>query len=263
MRKLRRIVLWTLAAVAALLVLATVAGVIVVRSDRFYQYIRRSIVEQIERATGGRVELASYSLDWHNLTAQIQGLVIHGKESPAEPPLLSVGSATLGMRIISVLEKKIDLASLRIERPQAYFVVYEDGSTNFPGPPARSDKLWTEELLNLKIGSYEIVDGVMEYDGQRIPLHLKGEHLRARMSYEAQTPSYRGDLSTDSVLVTAEGYGPIPASLSATFAIEKSRFLLPRVRVATKESSADLSGSLDDPRAPHGTFAMRGERRRA
>ncbi|HEV8412503.1 MAG TPA: translocation/assembly module TamB domain-containing protein [Bryobacteraceae bacterium] len=256
MRKLKRIVLWTSAALAALLIMATVVGVLVVRSDRFYQYIRQRIVEQIERATGGRVELASYSLDWHNLTAQIQGLVIHGKESPAEPPLLTVGSATLGMRIISVLEKKIDLSSLRIERPQAYFVVYEDGSTNFPGPPARSDKLWTEELLNLKIGSYEIVDGVMEYDGQRIPLHLKGEHLRARMSYEAQTPSYRGDLSTDSVLVTAEGYGPIPGSLSATFAIEKSRFLLPRVRVATKESSADLSGSLDDPRAPHGTFAM-------
>lgn len=258
MRKLRRIVLWTLAGLAALLVLATIAGVIVVRSDRFYQYIRRSIVEQIERATGGRVELASYSLDWHNLTAQIQGLVIHGKESAAEPPLLQVGSATLGMRIISVLEKKIDLASLRVERPQGYFVVYEDGSTNFPGPPARSGKLWTEELLNLKIGSYEIVDGLMEYDGRRIPLHLKGEDLRARMNYEAQTPSYRGDVSTDRLQVTAEGYGPIPTSMSATFAIEKSRFILPRVHVATKESSADLSGSLDDPRAPHGIFAMRG-----
>jgi len=257
MRKFRRIALWTLGVLAALVVLATIAGVLIVRSDRFHQYIQRRIVEEVQRATGGRVELGGYSLDWHNLTAQVQQLVIHGKESPAEPPLLQVGSATLGLRIISAFETKVDLASLRVERPQAYFVVYPDGSTNFPGPPARSNKVWSEELLNLKVGSYEIVDGLVEYDGQRIPLHLKGEHLRMRMNYEAQTPSYRGDVSTDSLQVTAEGFGPIPTSMSATFALEKSRIVLPRVHVATKESSADLSGTLDDPRAPHGTLAMK------
>jgi translocation and assembly module TamB len=257
MRRLRRILLWTLAGLAALLLLATVAGVLIVRSDRFHQYIQRRFVEEAERATGARVELGGFSLDWHNLTAQVQGVVLHGKESPAEPPLLQIGSATLGLRIISVLETKIDLASLRIERPQAYFVVYTDGSTNFPGPPARSNKLWSEELLNVKVGAYEIVDGLVEYDGRRIPLHLKGEHLRAQMSYEARTPAYRGQVSTDSLQVTAEGYGPIPTSMNATFVLEKSRIELPRVHVGTKESSADLSGTLDDPGAPHGTFAMK------
>ena len=179
MTRFGRIALWTLAGLATLLLLAGIAGVLIVlRSDRFHQYVQRRIVEEMERATGGRVELAGYSLDWHNLTAQVQGLVVHGKESSAEPPLLNVGSATLGLRIVSVLEKKVDLASLRIERPQAYFVVYPDGSTNFPGPPARSDKLWSEELLNLKVGTYEVVDGQVEYEGRRIPLHLKGEHLQ-------------------------------------------------------------------------------------
>jgi translocation and assembly module TamB len=257
MRRLRKIVLWMLAALATLVLLAAVAGVLIVRSDRFHQYIQRRIVEEAQRATGAHVELGGFALDWHNLTVQVQGLVLHGRETPAEPPLLQVSSAILGLRIISVLETKIDLASLRVERPQAYFVVYPDGSTNFPGPPGRSDKLWSEELLNLKVGAYEIVDGLVEYDGRRIPLHLKGEHLRVRMNYEAQTPSYRGDVSTDSLQVTVEGYGPIPTSMSATFALEKSRILLPRVHVATKESSADLSGTLDDPRSPHGTFSMK------
>ena len=171
---MRRIALWTLAALAALVLLASVAGVLIVRSDRFHQYIQRTIVEQAERATGGRVELGGFSLDWHNLTVQVQRFVLHGKESAAEPPLLQVGSATLGLRIVSVLETKIDLASLRIERPQAYFVVYADGSSNFPGPPARSDKLWSEELLNLKIGAYEIVDGLVEYERPPDPVALEG-----------------------------------------------------------------------------------------
>ena len=257
MKKFLRIALWTLGGLAALVLLAAIAGVLVVRSDRFHQYIQRRIVEEVQRATGGRAELAGYSLDWRNLTAQVQGLVLHGKESAAEPPLLQVGSATLGLRIISVLETKIDLSSLRIERPQAYFVVYPDGSTNFPGPPGRSDKVWSEELLNLKVRAYEVIDGLVEYDGQRIPVHLKGEHLRARMTYEAQTPSYRGDVSTDSLQVTAEGYGPIPTSMSATFALEKSRIVLPRVHVATKESSADLNGVLNDPKSLRGTLSMK------
>ncbi len=204
------------------------------------------------------MELGAFSLDWHNLTVRVQDFVLHGKESPAEPPLLQIGSATLGLRIISVLETKIDLASLRIDRPQAYFVVYPDGSSNFPGPPARSNKLWSEQLLNLKIGSYEIADGQVEYVGRRIPLHVKGEHLRVQMSYEAQTPSYRGEVSTDSLQVSPEGYGPIPASMSASFVIEKSRLEFPRVRVATKQSSFDLSGGFDDPRALHGTFSIKG-----
>src|ERR1041385_6858071 len=152
MRRFRRIALWTMGILAGLAILASIAGVLIVRSDRFHQYVQRRIVEEIQRATGGRIELGGYTLDWHNLTAQVQQLVIHGKESPSEPPLLQVGSATLGLRIIAVLETKVDLASLRIERPQAYFVVYPDGSTNFPGPRARSDKLWSEEMLNLKVG---------------------------------------------------------------------------------------------------------------
>ena len=257
MRRFRRIALWTLAVLAALLVLASIAGVLIVRSDRFHQYIQRRIVEEAERATGGRVELGGFSFDARKLTAEVHGFVLHGKESAAEPPLVSVGSATLGLRIISVLEKKVDLASLRVEKPQAYFVVYPDGSTNFPGPRNRPGKPWSEELLNLKIGTYEVVDGLVEYDGRRIPLHLRGEHLRARMTYESGGPSYRGQVLSDGLQVTAEGYGPIETSMSADFVIEKSRLGLPRVHVATRESSADLSGTLGDPSAPHGTFAMR------
>ena len=175
--------------------------------------------------------------------------MLHGKESAAEPPLLQIGSATLGLRIVSVLETKIDLASLRVERPQAYFVVYPDGSTNFPGPPVRSGKLWSEELLNLKIGAYEIVDGQVEYDGRRIPLHVKGEHLRVRMSYEAQTPSYRGEVSTDSLQVSPEGYGPIPTSMSATFVIEKSRDF---AAAGARRDQAVLRRSERDVRRPTG-----------
>ena len=122
MRRWKKIALWTLAALAALLVLTTIAGIFIVRSDRFHQYVQRRIVEEAQRATGGRVDLGGFAFDWHNLTAQVRGFVLHGKESAAEPPLLQIDSATLSLRIISVLEKKIDLASMRIERTHRFAV---------------------------------------------------------------------------------------------------------------------------------------------
>src|SRR5678815_499077 len=69
----------------------------------------------------------------------------------------------------------------------------------------------------------------------------------------------RDRVSSDGLQVTAEGYGPIETSMNADFVIEKARLGLPRVHVATKESSADLSGTLGDPSAPHGTFAMKAQ----
>ena len=44
MRRIKRIALWTLGVLAALLLLASIAGVLIVRSDRFHQYIQRTIV---------------------------------------------------------------------------------------------------------------------------------------------------------------------------------------------------------------------------
>jgi len=79
MKRVIRIALWALATLAVLAVLVSIAGVLIVRSDRFHQYVQRRIVEEAERATGGRVELGGFSFDVHNLTAEIHGFVLHGK----------------------------------------------------------------------------------------------------------------------------------------------------------------------------------------
>src|SRR5579862_5541530 len=255
MNRLKRVVLWTAAALLVLLVLGTIAGVLVLRSDRFRVYVQHRIVEELEKATGGRVELGRVSFDWTHVT--VDGFVLHGKESADDPPLLRVASATLGLKIISILERKVDLASLRVDQPQFRIVVYPDGSTNFPGPEGKPGKLWSEDVVNLAIRRYEINDGVVEYDGRRNPLDIRGDHLRLQMDYEARTPSYRGTMSMDGLRATIQGIAPINGSMSAAFTFEKSRVVFSRLRVGTKESTADLTGVLDNLRAPRGTFAMK------
>jgi len=250
--------LWRGAAVlAGLLIVAAVAGIFVLRSAWFLDYLKQGIIDQAQRATGAKVEIGGLSFDWSTLRARVDGFVLHGKEPVEEAPLVRLESATLGFRIISAFERKVDLQSLKIDRPQVRVLVYPDGTTNIPGANARPERLWSQDLLNLKIGEYEIVNGTMEYDNRSVPLNLKGQKLDLKMTYDASTPSYRGQFSSEGVRITPPGYEAIDSVVSTDFILEQNLVRLARFHWTAQNMIADLSGTLDNLRTPHGTLAVR------
>ncbi len=254
MKKVRRIVWRVTVAVAILLLASFIAGVLVLRSGWFHERVRQRIIAEIEKATGGRVELGSFRFDTKHLTATVGPLVLHGEEPPGEPPLLSAQSVKVGLRILSMVERKVDLSSLRLQQPRVRIVFYADGSNNLL-PPHRGN--WAEELINVAVRNYEVVDGVLEYDDRQIPLNIRGEDLRLQMKYDSAGPLYRGDLASRNVRVSPAGYGPIQVDTAAAFTLDKSAIHFTRLHLATQESHADLTGVLYNPRAPHGTFEIK------
>jgi translocation and assembly module TamB len=257
MRKLGRILLHLLtrgcAALAVLLVITALAGLVVVQSGWFHEYVRQQIVANIERATGGRVELGRFSFRGSTLTARISQLVLHGKEAAGEPPLLRVESLALSLRILSFAEHKIDLASIQVDKPQVRIVIYPDGSNNFPGPQHN----WPEELLNMKIGRYQFTDGVLELDERSIPLNLMGEGLALKLTYDPHTPSYQAEFSSRKVRALIAGLAPIELGVSSRFALEKSRLLFSALHLSTRDSRADLDGVLENVLSPRGTLRVK------
>ncbi len=242
----------------ALSIVAAAAGVLVLRSEWFRQYLQQRIVDVAERATGGRAEMGRFAFDWWGLKARVDNFVLHGAEPAADPPFVRVDAVTLGLKIISVLERKVDLASLIVERPQVRILVYPDGSTNIPGPERRrGGRIWTEPFLNLAIGAYEINDGVFEYDHRRTPFHLRGENLKVRMERDPQGPAYQGEFSSDGLNVTPPDFARLETSVNAAFRLERDRIVFPRLHVATGDTSADLEGTLENLRAPRGSFSIR------
>ena len=244
-------------ALAGLLIVAGVAAVFVLRSQWFLEQLRKGIIDQAQRATGAKVEIGGLSFDWSTLKARVDNFVLHGKEAAGEDPLLRLNSATVGFKIISAFERKVDLLSLRVDAPQIRIVVYPDGSTNIPGAGARPQRLWSEDLLNLKITEYEIAGGTMEYDEQHVPLNFRGRNLDLKMTYDAATPSYRGNFSSEGVRVTPPGYQPIDSAVSTAFVLEQNRVRLAQLHWTAQGMTADVSGTLNDLRAPHGTLAVR------
>ena len=119
---------------ASLAMLVSAVAVIVLRSEWFKNKIREKIVWVTERATGGRVEIGRFSYDWRDLTAEVAPFVLHGSEPASAPALLRADKIKIRLRIISLLEKKVDIALLVFESPSVYVTVAADGTTNVPRP---------------------------------------------------------------------------------------------------------------------------------
>ena len=103
-------------------------------TDSFQAYVRARVVAEIEKATGGRVELGTYHTIPFRLQAEIRRLTIHGTESADDVPLLHADRVVARIRIISLLETEFGFKSIVIERPVIHLIVHPDGSTNIPAP---------------------------------------------------------------------------------------------------------------------------------
>ncbi len=258
LRLLTHITTRGLAAITVILLLIALTVVLILRSGWFREQVRERIVTEIEKATGGRAELGQFDFSWTNLTARVDSLIVHGKESPEEAPFLRVDSVDVGIRVLSALEHKVDLASLRVQRPQVRIAVYPDGSTNLPSPGSgKTGKLWTAAILDLAVKRYEVVEGTFEYDNRKVPVNLRGENLAVQMNYDSASHSYPGELRSARVRVMTEGVQPFGADVTAAFRIEQSRIVLPRITVVEQNTRAELSGTLENPAKPHGVFSLK------
>ena len=120
------------ASLTALAILLLVGAVAVVRSNWFREKVRLRIITEVERATGGRVEVGGFRFAWERLEAEVDSFVLHGKEPAGEPPLFRARSVRVGLRVVSILDRDIDIESLVVVEPRVRIVVYEDGSNNLP-----------------------------------------------------------------------------------------------------------------------------------
>ena len=251
MKKWRRIA-WVLASLAAAIVLAALTAVLTLRSTWFYTRVRDGIVSRMEAATGGRVEIESFRFDWRTLRAEVKGLTLHGTEPAGKPPLLRCASVAVGLKIISLVDRDIDIQSLEVNSPRVYLTIGPDGRTNIPEPKAKTSANAVETVFKLAIGQYGISNGELQVEGHgETPFDLHGHDLDAHLSYEAAGPRYRGEVKVAQALSSAI---PMPVSLSASVAIERNRMAIDRAALRMGESQASISGTMEDFAAPHGSF---------
>ncbi len=202
-RPLRRAVV-----VCGLLVVALLlAGITYLQSDAFQETIRQRIVSGLTQTLGVQVELDEFAFDWTNLRARLGNLVVRGRvrtnsTSEEEAPLFAAREVEASWTLLSVWTLATEFDSIKLTEPRIRLEFYEDGSNNLPVLPPRPDEQggWAEQLFGLRIGTIEVIDGLLDWNQHRVPLAFQSRDVDLRLAYAAATDAvkdfgYRGSLA--------------------------------------------------------------------
>ncbi len=240
-------------AAALLLLLAAVNLLLVLRSQWFRDRVRDKLVDAIETATGGHAAIGSFRFEWTTLRAQISAFTLHGTEPADRPPLFRASSVTVGIKIVSMLRRDVDIASLEVDNPRVYLILGPGGRTNVPEPrlKARNERNPVETILNLAVGQFVLKNGLVEVEGRGpTPFDARGRNLNARLDYDAAVPRYTGDISIQPLDVHLPDYAPIPVGVTLAVELERNRVRVNSAKLTTGDSQFNFSGTLDDLASP-------------
>lgn len=244
--------LWIFGGIVGLMLLLGLAAILILPSAWFRDKVRDRMITEIEKASGGRTEIGAFRFDWKTLTAEVAPFVLHGTEPPEERPLFHADSIKVGIKIISIAQRDIDIAFLTVETPQLNILVDAEGKTNFPEPKVKrtSEKDPVEQILDLAVGKIDLKNGWIHYGDRKIPLTLQGENLQAHLDYDTAGPSYRGDVSINKLLLDSGKTAPLAFDVETKLGLYKNRVHFESARLSLGESRVELSGAMEDFKDP-------------
>ncbi len=261
MNRPARIMLKIAGALLALLGIATLAVLVILPSDWMQEKVRRRIVSEVERVSGGRTEIGRFHFDWKTLTAEVSPFILHGTEPAGEAPLVRAETVRVGLKINSLLKKSVDLLSATVERPQVNLLLDEDGKLNFPEPKIRrSEKTDPIQLiLSLKIKHLAVEQGMVHFGAQNIPLDVRGENVKTELSYDITGPRYKGTLGMDDLHIDSPKRVALGVHLESNIVLEKSAVRFESGRATMPKSRVEFSGLIDNLREPRIAFDVKAE----
>src|SRR5258706_4968409 len=160
------------AAIGTAVVLLFVAAALYLNSDTFRDSVRNKVVAELERVTGGHVELNSFRWNISKLEFEADDLTIHGLEPSDAVPYAHLDHLKVHLKIISLVSRQFGLRYLYADRPVVHIVVNKDGTTNQPTPKIKiqSNREPVDELFDLAIDDLVVTEGVFLWNDQKTPL---------------------------------------------------------------------------------------------
>jgi translocation and assembly module TamB len=234
----------------ALIVVLAIAVLLVVQSSWFENYVKQTIITSTEASTGGKVEIETFHFYWAHLTAVATDFVIHGTEPAGTAPMLRVARAQLNLRLFTSLHHLWDITYLGIDRPQANVIVYPDGHTNIPSPRQKSSGSPLESVVDLAIGRFELTNGLIAFAAQKYELSLRGNNLRALLSYNILSQDYQGRISLQPIYVVSGRNTPLDITVNLPLALSRGRIAVHEASIFSAQSAITLNASIEDLKDP-------------
>ena len=236
-------------------VLLILIGLWYTTTESFQAYVRRRMISEVERMTGGRAEIGSFHVVPFHLQVEIRNITVHGKEAPDDVPLAHADSLVAQMKIISFLRTDVGFKSLLLEHPVVHIAIAHDGvTTNIPSlqalPQAQRVKVEMEELFALSIDHLSVHDGELLWGDQKIPLDFSLHGADLQMNYSFLRGRYDGHLALGKVDTAVQDFRPFSWMTSADFTLAPGFVDLPSLKWNSGRSSVEAYGRVSDFRNP-------------
>ena len=234
---------WTLAVLAVVISIAAIAGYFYLRSSAFRHLAVRKIIAQADQATGGRTQIGAFDFDLGTLTAHLYDVVLRGDEPSDAPPLLEIHKLTVGLKVQSILHRKLRLDELLIERPVVHLQVNGPGGSNIPAaaPNQSSSKM---SVFDLAVRHLGLTQGELNYKDRKTLLDADLHDLKTDIIFESLARRYAGTVSYKSGHLRYGQYTPLPHSFNVKFNATPAVFSLESAVLKVASSTVALRGEL-------------------
>jgi translocation and assembly module TamB len=232
----------------------TVLGLsIYVNTEAFQSLVRRRLVAEVERITGGRAEIASIHTIPFRLQVEVRDITVHGRESSIDVPLAHADGIVARLKISSLLRSELAFNQLILEQPIVHVLFYPDGTTNFPPRKvgAITSQTPTEKLFALSINHFELRRGQILWDNQQIPLDFAARDTSLQMDYSFLSRRYDGRLLLGVVNTKLLDCRPFAWMTTMEFSVGSNSAVITSLKWNAGHSHVSATGQVVDFRRPH------------
>jgi len=217
-------------------------------TDSFQGRMRNRVIAELEKATGGRVELGELHTIPFRLRIDARNLTIHGREAADQPPFLHVDRVDAELKIISLLETSIGLHSLVLVHPVVHLVDYADGTTNVPAPLVKhsADQGSLERLVSLSVSRLEVRTGEFQWQDRKVPFDFSARDLALMLHYSLLRQRYEARVSAGTIVTRWQQYPEFVWAADASFALARAHADINNLTVRSGQSEFHFAGQLQD-----------------
>lgn len=180
--------------VIAVPVMLVVGAVLALKLSFTGERLKAWVLPRIEAAVGRKVEIADIGLSvFPTIALDVRGLTIANKPGFANAPLLNVERILLNVKLWPLLDKRVEVSSLLVERPRVLLETAADGTTNYAEKRAQGAQpepsAGTGSMAAVLLPDVRIVNGfidMIDYRGNSRQT-LEGFDEQASVSFNSST----------------------------------------------------------------------------
>jgi hypothetical protein len=247
----KRAILLTFLIVVGLLAALAGAAYLVAHTVAFNRFVLTKVIQQAEAATGAPVSIKRMDIHWKKLGVDFYDFAINGTAGATEPPLFRANHLGIGLKIVSVLKRKIDLSEIVLDEPVLDLQINAHGATNILASPSSSGPSNpVNTAFDMAIGHVLINSGRIYYNDRQIPLSADLSDFQGDVKFNGLAGQYQGSLGYDRGRIVAKDFDPVEHAAQLKFAASRSELDIAPIILTVENSRLTARATLVNYASP-------------